>query len=114
MANRRMLSKSVVGNDRFCRLKSSSQALYMHLILSADDDGFVDMWKSILRYLSIRRTALQELEDAGYVIVFGDEVLFISDWYLHNRVSQDRYIKSPYKDRLDTLVLQENGRYSKA
>lgn len=114
MAKRRMLSTSIIESDRFCNLAPSAQTLYIHLLMNADDDGFVDMWKSLLRYLSIRRPHLEALVDAGFVILFDDDLLLISDWLAHNKIRLDRYNEGRYSDRLDTLILQPNGRYIKA
>ena len=114
MAKRRMISSSVVETDVFCSLTHSAQALYFHLIMNADDDGFVDKWKSILRYLSVRRSKLDDLINLGYVILFDDELLLISDWLIHNKIRLDRYKTGCYNDRLDTLIVQPSGRYIKA
>ena len=109
-----MLNVSVIESDRFYTLTPSSQALYMHLIMNADDDGFVDMWKNLLRSLSVRRSHLDSLIDAGYVIIFDDDLILISDWLLHNKIRLDRYSEGRYKDRLKTVQIQSNGRYIKA
>ena len=109
-----MLNVSIIESDRFYLLTPSAQALYIHLIMNADDDGFVGMWKSLLRCLSVRHVHLTSLVSAGYVIIFDDDVLLISDWLSHNKIRLDRYSEGRYKDRLDTLVMQPNGRYIKA
>ncbi len=114
MANRRMLSRTIVESDSFCCLSNSSQNLYIHLIMNADDDGFVDMWKSVLRYLSIKRSALDALVDCGYLIMFDDGVILIADWLVHNTIKLDRYKRGRYRDRLDIAVRLENDRYIKA
>ena len=49
MAQKRMFNNSVVGSDEFLEMPDSSQNLYFHLSMQADDDGFVDKWKSIMR-----------------------------------------------------------------
>lgn len=114
MAKRRMFSVEVVESDVFCSLPSSAQSLYFHLCMNADDDGFVDKWKSILRYLKVKRIMIDELIRIGYVIEFNDEVLLISDWRRHNTIKLDRYAKSSYNHLLDTLDQYPNGRYFKA
>ena len=81
--------------------------------MNADDDGFVDKWKSILRYLKVKRTMLDMLIDTEYVIEFYDDVLLISDWRRHNTIKLDRYAKSSYNYLLDTLDRYPNGRYFK-
>lgn len=114
MAKRRMFSISILENDRFYALTPSAQALYVHLNMNADDDGFVDMWKSLLRCLSVRAEHLNSLINAGYVIMLDDNVLLIADWNIHNNIRRDRYCQGQYKSMLDKVVLQSNGRYIKA
>lgn len=114
MAKRRMFSVEVVENDTFCILPSSAQGLYFHLCMNADDDGFVDKWKSILRYLRIKRSMIDLLIEEGYLIEFANDVLLISDWRRHNTIKLDRYAKSPYNHLLDTLDRYPDGRYFKA
>ena len=114
MAKRRMLSVSIIENDCFYTLTPSAQALYIHLIMNADDDGFVGMWKTLLKCLSVRPIHLDSLVKAGYVIILDDNLLLISDWLTHNKIRLDRYSEGRYKDRLDTVVIQPNGRYIKA
>ncbi len=113
MAKRRMFSIEVVESDAFCVLPCSAQVLYFHLAMSADDDGFVDKWKSILRYLKVKTAMLDLLIDMGYVIEFSNEVLLIADWLRHNRIRADRYEKSQYNYLLDTLDRHPSGRYYK-
>ena len=114
MAKRRMIAISVIESDAFCCLSASAQMLYLHLNTNADDDGIVDKWKSILRYLRVKQTHLDSLIDAGLVIILPSGLLVISDWLVHNRIRQDRYVASPYRDELELLQLQPNGRYIKA
>ena len=109
-----MLDISIVESDRFYALTPSAQTLYFHLNMNADDDGFVDMWKNLLRCLGIRAVYLDSLIEAGYVIKFDNDVLLIADWSIHNKIRRDRYYEGRYKDKLDTLVIQPNGRYIKA
>ena len=114
LAKRRMFTAEVVETDAFCSLPASAQSLYVHLCMNADDDGFVDKWKSILRYLRVKKLMMECLINAGFILKFPDDVLLISDWNRHNRVRQDRYTKGPHKELLDTLHVLPNGRYINA
>lgn len=114
MAKRRMLATSIIESDVFCTLSPSSQALYLHLVMNADDDGIVDKWKSLLRYLRIRQPHLQPLIDTGLVIAIDGDLLLISDWLIHNKIRLDKYNEGRYKDRLGTLLMHKGGRYFKA
>lgn len=109
-----MISSAIIESDRFYSLTPSSQVLYVHLVLHADDDGFVDMWKTLARCLGIRQLHIESLIKEGYVIIFDDNLLLISDWLIHNKIRLDRYSEGRYKDRLKTVVRQPNGRYIKA
>ena len=109
-----MFSCEVVESDAFCALHQSAQNLYFHLCMNADDDGFVDKWKSLLRYLRIKSPMLDELIEAGYLIDFAGEVILISDWRRHNTIKMDRYSKSSYNNYLASVLQHPNGRYFKA
>ena len=114
MAKRRMFSIEIVESDVFCSLSPSAQSLYFHLMASADDRGFVDKWKSVLRYLKIKRAVLDSLVSAGYVLEFPTDVLLIADWTRHNKIRADRFTESSYVTLLDTLQVLPSGRYIKA
>ena len=114
MAKRRRLDISIIESDRFRLLTPSAQALYLHLNMNADDDGIVDKWKSILRCLGIRAEHLQTLINEEYVIRLPGDTLLIADWNIHNKIRRDRYCEGNHKDKLDTVLMQPNGRYFKA
>ena len=109
-----MFSVEIVESDAFCSLPASAQALYIHLGMNADDEGFVDKWKSILRSLKIRRGVLDSLIDCGYVLELSSDVLLIADWTRHNKIRPDRFTESSYAYLLETLDVLPNGRYIKA
>ena len=88
--------------------------MYLPMVLNADDDGVVDKWKSILRYLRIKREHLDSLIDAGYVVELESGTLLISDWLIHNKIRRDRYIEGQHSSELGTLQLLPTGRYIKA
>ena len=113
MAKRRMFSVEIVETDLFYMLPPSSQILYLHINLNADDDGFVGMWRTLLRCLGVRQAHLTTLIEAGYVIMVNDDLLLISDWNLHNSIRRDRYIAGLYTSLLSTVRIHANGRYSK-
>lgn len=113
MAKRRMFSSDIVESDGFCLLKSSAQTLYFHLNMNADDDGVVDKWKTIMRYLRIKSEHLDALEKAGYIIRLDSGALFISDWLIHNKIRKDRYVAGQHSIELASLQLLPTGRYIK-
>jgi hypothetical protein len=113
LAKRRMFSIDIVESDAFCSLPASAQSLYFHLCMNADDDGFVDKWKSISRYLKVKRAMLDELLRMGLVVAFAGDVLLISDWHRHNTIKLDRYSEGRYKSLLDLMEKDASGRYFK-
>lgn len=114
MAKRRMVSVDVIETDRFARLTPSSQSIYLHMILNADDDGFVDNVESLMRVYGIERRYYRELVARGYVIEFDTDVSVIVDWRRMNKVRPDRYSPTEYQQELKTLTLDEKDRYIKA
>ena len=113
MAKRRMLSISVVETDKFYALKSTAQALYLHLNLNADDDGVVDRVKGIMRDSRASAKNYQSLVDEGYIIDLGKGLALITHWNQHNRIKKDRYVPSEYRDIISKMELDANGRYIK-
>lgn len=90
MANRRMFSLDVVDTDRFLEMPLTAQCLYFHLGMRADDDGFIDSPKRILRYIGSNDDDLRILLTKGYLIPFEDGVIVIKDRLKNNRVRPDR------------------------
>lgn len=110
MANRRMFSLDVVNTDSFLDLPISSQALYFHLGMRADDDGFVSSPKRITSMIGGGPDDLKLLIAKGFVIVFENGIVVIRHWKQNNYVRGDRYTKTIHKEELATLKI-ENGIY---
>ena len=112
MADRRMLTKKVTDDDNFMSLSSSAQALYLHLSMSADDDGFsnqvsVSMFKA---HASVQD--LEALLEKRYVYQFEDGVIVIKHWRMANALRNDRYKPTAFQEDLARLELKENGAYT--
>ena len=86
MAVKRMFSSSVTETDSFLELPLKSQALYFHLGMQGDDDGFVANPRAIIRSIGCTARDLKPLETAGYVISFPSKVLVITDWKANNNL----------------------------
>ena len=99
MAQRRMIAKSIIETDRFYELSFEAQALYIHMLLKADDDGFNDSVRMQLLCMQLDCKYLQELIDQGYVLKLEETLIYIVDWAKQNRVQRDRYQKSLYLDK---------------
>ena len=94
MAERRMMSKKIIDTDNFLDMPQSTQCLYFHLLLRADDDGFIQSPKSIMRITGCKDDDLKLLNAKGFVIGFETGVIVIRHWRIHNYVQSDRYSKS--------------------
>src|SRR5258706_13833488 len=100
MAQRRMFSSQIVTADSFLEMPLTSQALYFHLGMSADDDGFVSP-KKILRMTGAGDDDLKVYIAKGFVIPFNSGVIVITHWKQNNYLRNDRYTPSIYKDEMN-------------
>lgn len=111
MANRRMFAKSVVCNDSFLDLSHAAQALYLQLGVSADDDGFVDSPRTIMRMTSCKQEQLDELEGKSFIITFPSGVMVQRHWKQNNQIRPDRYTETAYQEEFSHLTVDKNGCY---
>ena len=111
MANRRMFSKEITNTDRFQSLKLSAQALYFHLGMNADDDGFVGNPISITRSIGADATDIRTLAENGYLIQMERGIYLITDWHINNHIRKDRYQHSVYKELLRMVTQDRSKRY---
>ena len=102
MANKRMFSKSIIRTDAFLDMSLTSQCLYFHLGIEADDDGFVTP-KMIMRTLGSTQDDLKNLVEKGFVVPFESGVVVIRHWREHNYIQADRYKPTVYKRELEIL-----------
>ena len=113
MAERRMFTKKVTDDDNFMALSSSAQALYLHLSMSADDDGFcnqvsISMFKA---HASIQD--LQTLLEKRYIYQFENGVIVIKHWRMANALRKDRYTPTAFQEELKQLSIKDNGAYTR-
>jgi hypothetical protein len=109
MANRRMFSKDITNSDEFLDMPLSSQSLYFHLGMNADDDGFVCP-RSIIRLIQAKDDDLKILAAKGFIIHFKTSVIVITHWKTNNEIKKDRYRPTVYQEHLEILGLN-NGKY---
>ena len=112
MAEKRMFSLSVVDTDWFLDLPLSTQALYFHLNMRADDDGFVDAPNSIVRKIGASKNDFDLLVAKRYVLKFESGIIVIKHWRMHNTIRQDRYKPTQFQEELKTLSIKENKSYT--
>lgn len=111
MAQKRMFDKSITNSDNFLELPDSSQILYFHLSMNADDDGFIDNWKSIMRMTGTKEDDLKILITKSYVIPFDTGVIVIRHWRMNNYLRNDRYKETTHKEEKKLLSLGTNEEY---
>lgn len=104
MAERRMFAKSVIDSDMFLDMSLSTQALYFHLAMRADDDGFINNPKKILRMIGASEDEMKILVAKRYIIPFESGIVVIRHWKIHNYIQSDRYHPSMLPEKASLVV----------
>ena len=112
MAERRMFAKTIIDSDAFLDMPLSSQALYFHLSMRADDDGFINNPKKIQRMIGCADDDLKLLLVKNFIIPFESGVCVIKHWKIHNYIRNDRYKPTVYAEEKAQLQCKENGAYT--
>lgn len=112
MAERRMFTKKITNSDAFIDMPLSTQALYFHLNMEADDDGFNSSPKKIQRMIGASDDDLKLLFAKNFVIPFESGVVVIKHWKLHNYIQNDRYKETVYIEEKKLLETKENKVYT--
>ena len=113
MAERRMFAKSIIGSDSFLDMPATTQLLYFHLGMRADDDGFVGSPRTIMRMIGAGMDDLNLLCTKEYIIPFRGGVVLISHWQLNNYIQKDRYHETIYTEQKATVTRGKNGVYTR-
>lgn len=111
MARRRMFSLDIVDTDAFLVLPATSQSLYFHLGMRADD-GFVASPKRITAMVNASGDDLKLLIAKGFLIPFASGVCVIRDWKVNNYIQRDRYTPTLYTKEKQKLTWDNTGRYA--
>ena len=106
-----MMSKSIIKSDTFLDMPATTQNLYFHMLLDADDDGFINAPKSIMRMIGAKDDDMKVLTAKQFVIPFESGVVVIKDWKIHNYIQNDRYKPSTLPER-DLLNIQKDKTYT--
>ena len=112
MAERRMFAKTIVLSDAFLDMPLSARCLYFTLGMLADDDGFVNSPKSIMRQAGACTDDLNLLLAKRFILAFDSGVIVIKHWRIHNYIQKDRYKESKYIEEKSTLTVDPNGAYT--
>lgn len=111
MADRRMFSKKITDTDAFLDMPLSTQALYFHLSMHADDEGFVSNPKRILKMVGASDDDLKLLILKRFILTFESGVVVIKHWKIHNYIQSDRFVPTTYIEERKTLGLDEKKAY---
>lgn len=111
MAERRMFAKTIIDSDAFLEMPMSARLLYYDLSMRADDDGFVNSPRKIMKFIGASSDDMNILIARKFVIGFDNGVVVIKHWRIHNYIRGDRYKETTYKEQMAQLELDENKAY---
>ena len=112
MAHKRMFSKDITESDAFADMPLSSQALYFHLGMEADDDGFINNAKKVQRGIGASPDDLNLLIAKNFIIPFKSGVVVIKHWRINNTIRNDRKNDTKYSEEMSLLTVKNNGAYT--
>lgn len=112
MAERRMFAKTIIDSDAFIDMPLSTQALYFHLSMRADDDGFINNPKKIQRMIGASEDDLKLLILKRFIIPFDSGIVVIKHWKIHNYIRGDRKKETVYPEEMALLEEKSNGAYT--
>jgi uncharacterized phage protein (TIGR02220 family) len=112
MAEKRMFAKTIIDSDAFLDMSISAQALYFHLCMRADDEGFVNAPKKIMRMVGCNDDDLKVLVVKSFIIPFESGVIVIKHWKMHNYLRADRIKPTVYETEKQTLFTKSNKAYT--
>lgn len=112
MAQKRMFSKLIVQTDAFMEMPPTTQLLYFHLVMEADDEGFVANPKKVIKLTNSTEDDYKILVAKRFVLVFDSGVIVIKHWLIHNTIRMDRFNPTSYQDEKNLLIVKENKSYT--
>lgn len=112
MAERRMMAKKIIHSDAFLDMPNSTQNLYFHLLLEADDDGFINSPKRIQRTIGASDDDAKLLLAKKFILSFDSGVIVVKHWRVHNYIQKDRYKTTTYTEEMSQLSVKDNNVYT--
>jgi len=106
-----MFAKTIIDSDAFLDMPTSTQSLYFHLAMRADDDGFINNPKKIRRMIGCSDDDLKLLIAKRFIIPFENGIVVIKHWKIHNYIQKDRYKPTIYQEEKEKLKVKDNGGY---
>ena len=107
-----MFTQKIIDSDAFLDMPLSTQALYFHLNMRADDDGFINNPKKIVRMIGASEDDFKVLIAKNFVMQFDSGIIVVKHWKMHNYIQKDRYKPTVYEDEKAQLSIKENGAYT--
>lgn len=107
-----MFTKKIIDSDAFLDMPLSTQSLYFHLNMRADDDGFINNPKKIMRMIGASEDDLKVLISKRFILAFDNGVVVVKHWRMHNLLRKDRYTETQYIEEKNMLLLKDNGVYT--
>ena len=112
MAERRMFAKTIIDSDAFLDMPLSTQALYFHLSMRADDEGFINNPKKVQRMIGASEDDLKLLIAKNFIIPFESGIVVIKHWKIHNYIRGDRLKETVYQEERALLEVKDNNAYT--
>ena len=113
MAERRMFAKKIIDSDAFLDMPLSTQSLYFHLSMRADDEGFINNPKRIQRMIGASDDDCKLLIAKGFILVFETGVIVIKHWKIHNYIQKDRFKPTICSEEKREIVTEKDGTYTR-
>jgi hypothetical protein len=107
-----MFAKTIIDSDAFLDMPPSTQVLYFHLAMRADDDGFINNPKTIMRIVGAKDDDIKLLIAKRFIIPFASGVVVIKHWRIHNYIQKDRYTETKYIEEKNQLIINKKNGYS--
>ena len=107
-----MFTKKITESDAFLDMPSSTQMLYFHFSMNADDDGFVNNPKKIQKMCGASDDDFKLLIAKSFIILFDSGIIVIKHWKMHNYIQADRYRPTDYVEEKSMLGIKSNKAYT--
>ena len=107
-----MFTKKITESDAFLDMPLSAQCLYFHLCMYADDDGFINAPRKVMRFIGANESDMDTLTAKRFILAFESGVVCVKHWRMHNTLQNDRYHPTDYQEEFGQLLLKENKSYS--
>lgn len=107
-----MFARTIIDSDSFLDMPLSSQALYFHLSMRADDEGFINNPRKIARMIGSSDDDMKVLVSKHFIIPFESGIVVIKHWRIHNYIRGDRLKETVYKEERAQLSVKENNAYT--